>query len=79
MNKELKSKEELRALILGQARTSHHFAVGMDVSVRATGHGWGVDCLPPTASRLAFTECCDHIADIVRLLRQDFDLKTNQP
>lgn len=75
MIKEQKSKDELRNIILEKASMSGQLPPGMDVSIRATRGGWGVDCLPPTASRHAFTDCCDHIANIVVTLRDDFDLK----
>jgi len=64
-------------MVLKKAGISRQLPPGMDVSVRATRRGWEVDCAPPTASRLAFTDCCDHIASIVALLREDFDLKAD--
>ena len=75
MTKAQKSKEELRQMILREAQASPSgWPPGMDVSVRATAHGWRVDCLPPTASRLAFVECCQEVASIALRLRDDFDL-----
>jgi len=75
MSKEQRSKEELRTMVLEKAGGSRQLPPGMDVSVRSTRRGWEVDCAPPTASRLAFTDSCDHIASVVLLLREDFDLK----
>jgi hypothetical protein len=72
-----KSKEELRHMILEKARSSSWCPAGMDVSVTATTSGWRVDCLPPTASRLAFVDCCEQVASIALSLRADFDLKPN--
>ena len=77
MSKEQRSKQELRTMVLKKAGISRQLPPGMDVSVRATRRGWEVDCAPPTASRLAFMDCCDHIASIVVLLREDFDLKAD--
>ena len=75
MTKAKKSKEELRQMILKEGKASSRaWPPGMDVSVRATASGWRVDCLPPTASRLAFTDCCDEVASIALRLRADFDL-----
>jgi len=75
VTKAQKSKEELRQMILKEGKaSSSHWPPGMDVSVRAAACGWRVDCLPPTASRLAFTDCCDEVARIVLRLRADFDL-----
>lgn len=75
VKKQQKSKEELRAMIIEKARQSQRFPPGMDVSIRATARGWGVDCLPPTASHNGFVEICDDIATIALSLRDDFDLK----
>lgn len=75
MTKAQKSREELRQMILKEGRASSSgWPPGMDVSVRATANGWRVDCLPPTASRLAFTDCCQEVASIALRLRANFDL-----
>ena len=75
MTKTQKTKEELRQMILQEGKaSSHDWPAGMDVSVRATAGGWGVDCLPPTASRLAFAEPCRQVASITLRLREKFDL-----
>jgi hypothetical protein len=76
MTKARKSKEELRHMILEETKKlPYGCPPGMDVAVRQTPSGWGVDCLPPTASRLAFADCCTKVAGIALRLRADFDLK----
>ena len=75
MTKAQKTKEELRQMILQEGKASSHgWPAGMDVSVRATAGGWGVDCLPPSASRRAFADSCQQVASITLRLREDFDL-----
>jgi len=77
MAKGVKTADELREMILERARGERIFPPGMSVQVRRTRAGWGIDCVPPTISKSAHTDCCDLLTRIAAELREEYDLASD--
>jgi hypothetical protein len=78
MVKPTKTRDQLRAMILAEIKGHHPVCpAGMDVAVRQLKLSWGVDCIPPSAGRIAYADCCDLITKIAARLRNEFDLSPN--
>lgn len=74
MAKTLKTADELRELILDRARENRICPPGMSVHIRRLRAGWGIDCVPPTISKAAHTDCCELLIRIATELREEYDL-----
>jgi hypothetical protein len=71
----LKSKDELRRMILDEVRNYVVCPEGTDVSIRADpDHRWTADTVPPPGSLIAHTYYFHYLGHVVRRLRIDFDL-----
>ena len=75
MAKALKTVDELREMILDQARESRIFPPGMSVHIRRIRTGWGIDCIPPTFRKEAHSDCCELLISIANQLREEYDLE----
>jgi hypothetical protein len=75
MAKTLKTAEELREMILDRVRQDRTCPPGMSVHIRRIGTSWGIDCVPPTISKAAHTDCCELMVRIASKLREEYDLK----
>ena len=77
MDKPTKTRDELRALILAEISGHPVCPPGMDVAVRQLSRSWGIDCIPPSAGRIAYADCFSLIAKIAARLQNEFDLRPN--
>jgi len=75
MAKALKTADELREMILDRARESRICPPGMSVHIRRIRASWGIDCVPPTTSKAAHTDCCDLLISIASQLREEYELE----
>lgn len=76
MAKSRKTADELRDMILDRARENPVFPPGMSVHIRRIRTSWGIDCVPPTISKAAHTDCCDLLISIANQLREEYDLES---
>jgi hypothetical protein len=77
MVKPTKTRDELRAMILAEIKGHPVCPPGMDVDVRQLKLSWAIDCIPPSAGRIAYADCLDLITKIAARLRNEFDLSPN--
>lgn len=75
MAKAVKTADELRDIIMERGLQSPICPVGMSVHVRRVNASWRIDCVLPTTSMTAHSDCCDLLTQIAAELREEFDLQ----